>query len=211
MRRAALATLACAAPFAAVAADDAPKVSDEGAPKISAAINGSYYAMRDEPDFGVVVASVNRGPLRFEARHNYEARHATSAFIGWKFAGGEDVTYDVTPIAGALFGAAHGGIAGVEASVAWRSFDAYVEAEYVDDRNDHSNRYVYAWSELGFRPLEWLRFGIVGQRTHVVHTDRDLQRGPFVQLIFRSVSVGVYAFNPDAGSRYTVVSVAASF
>jgi hypothetical protein len=87
----------------------------------------------------------------------------------------------------------------------------YVEAEYVHDGGDAASSYTYAWSEVGFRPVEWLRIGIVGQRTRVVNTDRDLQRGPFVQLAFGKVSVAVYAFNPEAASRYTVVSIAASF
>lgn len=188
----------------------AAQSADDGS-RWSASINASYYAMRDEPDFGVVVAAVNRGPLRFEARHNYEARHATSAFVGWKLAGGEALSYEVTPIAGGLFGAAHAGIVGVEASAAYRAFDAYIEAEYVHDNGDAAGHYVYAWSELGFRPFEWLRIGIVGQRTRIVHTSRDLQRGPFVQLAWGKVSVGVYAFNPDAASRYAVISIAASF
>jgi hypothetical protein len=70
---------------------------------------------------------------------------------------------------------------------------------------------VYAWSEIGFRPLEWLRIGVVGQRTRIVHTSRDVQRGPFVQIALGKVSVAVYAFNPDASSRYAVLSIAATF
>ncbi len=183
----------------------------ESEPKYSGGITGSYYAMRDEPDFGVGVASVNRGSLRFEARYNYEAKHATSAFVGWKFAGGDTVTYEVTPIAGALVGAAHGVIPGVEASVAYGKVDAYVEAEYVIDRDNSADNYFYAWSELGWRPVEWLRVGLVGQRTRIVHNDRDLQRGIFGQLALGSVTVGVYAFNPDAASRYTIVSIGVAF
>lgn len=183
----------------------------EPVPKYSASVTGLYYAMRDEPDFGVGVASVNRGSFRFEARYNYEAKHAISAFVGWKFAGGDALTYEVTPIAGALFGTAHAVIPGVEASVAYRTFDAYVEAEYVIDSDHHSDSYFYAWSELGWRPVDWLRVGLVGQRTRVVHNDRDLQRGIFGQLTLGAVTIGLYAFNPDAGSRYAIVSVGMSF
>lgn len=199
----ATATVLCSAGAAAQSADDGTTWS--------ASINASYYAMRDEPDFGVAVASINRGPLRFEARHNYEARHATSVFVGWKFSGGEAFSYEVTPIAGGLFGSARAGIIGVEASATYGALDAYVEAEYVHDGGDAASHYVYAWSELGFRPLEWLRVGIVGQRTRVVHTSRDLQRGPFIQFALGKVSVGLYAFNPEGASRYTVMSIAASF
>lgn len=209
MRSVTLACRTCAAAAALCATGAAAQATDDGS-KWSASVNASYYAMRDEPDFAVFVAAINRGPFRFEARQNYEARHATSAFVGWKVTGGEAISYEVTPIAGGLFGAAHAGIVGVEASAAYRTFDAYVEAEYVHDSGGASH-YVYAWSEIGFRPLEWLRIGIAGQRTRIVHTSRDLQRGPFVQLAFGTVSVGVYAFNPDVASRYAVISIAASF
>ena len=210
MRRARLATRLVAAAAAVYTAGAAAQSADDET-TWSASINVSYYAMRDEPDFGVAVASINRGPLRFEARHNYEARHATSVFVGWKFSGGEAFSYEVTPIAGGLFGSARAGIIGVEASAAYGAFDAYVEAEYVHDAGDLAGHYVYAWSEIGFRPLEWLRVGIVGQRTRVVHTSRDLQRGPFIQFALGKVSVALYAFNPEGASRYTVMSIAASF
>jgi hypothetical protein len=167
--------------------------------------------MRDQPDFAVGVAALNRGPLHLEARYNYEVRDAGSAFVGWKFAGGESVTFEVTPIVGALFGAARGFVPGVEASVAWGPLDAYIEAEYVNDREQPGTSYYYAWSEVGWKPVEWLRLGLAGQRTRTVDTGRDLQRGLFAQLTAGKVTVGIYGFNPDSGSRYVIVSLGAQF
>ncbi len=89
-------------------------------PAWSGAVTGMYYAMRDQPDFGVGVGSLDRGPLHLEARYNYEARDAGSAFVGWKFAGGDSVSYELTPIIGGLFGAARGVVPGLEASIGWR-------------------------------------------------------------------------------------------
>jgi len=48
---------------------------------------GYYYAMRDQPDFGVGVATLDHGALHFEARYNDEAPKSTSIFAGWKFHG----------------------------------------------------------------------------------------------------------------------------
>jgi hypothetical protein len=201
-----IATPALLAAGAALAAEDG---SAERA--LTASVNGSYYAMRDEPDFSIVVAAVNYGPFRVEARHNYEARHATSVFAGWKFGGGDTWKWEVTPIAGVLGGSERGGIVGLEGTLARGAFDAYAEAEYVDSHIASSDSYVYAWTEAGWRPVEWLRIGIVGQRTRVVHTDRDIQRGPFAQVSYKAATLSVYAFNPDASSRYTVVSLALAF
>jgi hypothetical protein len=176
-----------------------------------ASVTGYYYAMRDEPDFGVGVATLDYRRWRFEARYNYEAENAGSAFIGYRFSGGDAVTFEITPILGALFGAARGVVPGVEASVAWGPFDAYVEAEYVDDRRNPGTSYTYAWSEVGWTPAEWLRVGLVAQRTGTVDTGREIQRGVFAQATVDRVTFGVYFFNPDASARYVIGSIGAQF
>jgi len=185
--------------------------ADAGDREWTGAITGNYYAMRDQPDFGVGVGTLDRGPLHLEARYNYEARNAGSAFVGWKFSAGDTVTIDVTPIIGGLFGAARGVIPGVEASVGWRSFDIYVEAEYVHDLADSSASYTYSWSELGWKPADGLRVGLVGQRTHTVDTGRDFQRGVFGQVSAGPATLGIYAFNPDSGSRYFIAALGLRF
>jgi hypothetical protein len=204
MRSVGIVTLVMAAsPVAALAAEP------DAAP--SFAVTGYHYAMRDQPDFGVGVATIDHRQWHFEARYNYEVRNAGSAFVGWKFKGGETVTFEVTPIVGGLFGGARGVIPGVEASVAWGPFDAYIEAEYVNDRSQDSGSYYYAWSELAWKPVEWLRVGLVGQRTHTVDSDRDLQRGVFAQVTVQRLTFSVYGFNPDSSARYVVASVGVRF
>jgi hypothetical protein len=196
-----------------IAADPAcatePKGSSES--HVSVAATGYWYAMRDQPDFGVGVATLDRGPLHLEARYNYEARDSASLFAGWKFSGGDAVTWSVTPILGGLFGDARGVVPGVEASVAWDTLDFYVEAEYVRDLDDASASYFYAWSEIGWTPAQWLRVGLVGQRTRIVDNGRDLQRGVFVQFVAGNATLGIYAFNPDSGARYVIGSFALRF
>lgn len=199
-----LVIVALADPRAASAEGDSDKA-------LSGSITGFYYAMRDQPDFGVGVASLNRGSLHLEGRYNYEAHDAGSAFVGWNFSGGETVTFAITPIIGVLFGSTHGVIPGVEASVAYGPFDAYIEAEYVYDRQNHSDSYYYAWSELGWKPVEWLRLGLAGQRTLVVQTDRNFQGGVFAQLTLGKATLSVYAFDPDRASRYTIFALGAQF
>ena len=117
----------------------------------------------------------------------------------------------MTPIIGGLFGAARGVVPGLEASVGWRAFDVYVEAEYVRDLDDSSASYYYAWSELGWKPVDWLRVGLVGQRTRTIDNGRDLQRGIFGQVSVGQATLGVYAFNPDSGSRYVIVALGVEF
>ena len=173
-------------------------------PEFSATATAYWYVMRDQPDFGVGVATLDRGPLHLEARYNYEARDSASLFAGWKFSGGDQVTWSATPIIGGLFGAARGVVPGLEASVAWESLDFYIEAEYVRDLDDASASYFYSWSEIGWTPAQWLRVGIAGQRTRIVDNGRDLQYGVFAQLMVGKATLGIYAFNPDSGARYVI-------
>lgn len=194
---------------AAVALPGIASAAEESAFSGSAAY--SYYAMRDQPDFSVGVAAMERGRLRVEGRYGYEARDGASLFGGWKFEGGDAVTFSVTPMIGALFNKARGVVPAVEASVGGGKFDAYIEAEAVHDLESHQSSYLYAWSELGWSPAKWVRLGAVGQRTRLVDTDRDIQRGLFVQIVGERASVAAYAFNPDAASRYWVISVSARF
>jgi hypothetical protein len=200
-------------PFMAFVLAEGQAAAAEGASDttLSGSLTGFYYAMRDQSDFGVGVAALNRGPLHLEGRYNYEARDAGSAFLGWNFSGGDTVTFAITPIIGALFGSTHGVIPGVEVSIAYGPFDAYIEAEYVYDSHDQTNNYYYAWSELAWKPVEWLRLGLVGQRTRVVQTERDFQRGIFAQVILGKATLSAYAFNPDTGSRYAIIALGVQF
>ncbi len=197
--------------YIAGATAHAAEPAAEGAPAVSASLTGSWYAMRDQEDFGIAIGAIDVGSLRIETRHNYEARHATSVLVGWRFSGGDTIAWEMTPLIGALAGSTRGAIAGIEASVAYRAVDLYVEAEYVEETGGQGDSYFYAWTELAFRPVEWLRVGVVGQRTRVVDADRDVQPGVFGQVEIGKATIGVYAFNPDAASRYTVVSLGLSF
>jgi hypothetical protein len=86
--------------------------STSDAPRWAFSVTGSYYSFRNQDDFLLAVATAERGPLHLEARYNYEAQDSGSLFAGWKFSGGEKLTYELTPILGAVFGQKEG-IAGV--------------------------------------------------------------------------------------------------
>ena len=111
-----------------------------------------------------------------------------------------------------MFGETQGIAPGFEASLAYGVADFYIEAEYLYDSRVQEDSYTYAWSELGFSPAKWLRFGLVGQRTRVYNSDRDIQRGGFAQLIFGKMTLGFYVFNPDdSADRVAIVSLGAEF
>ena len=167
--------------------------------------------VRGGENYTSAIAIADRGALHLEARYSYESVGARSAFVGWTFSGGEAVTWELTPLLGGAWGDTRAFVPGFEASVAWRRLDLYVEAEYVRDSSEHDDSYFYAWTELGFRPVEWLRLGIAGQRTRVYGNERDIQRGPFAQLTWGPVTIGGYWFNPGSNDQIFVGLVGAPF
>lgn len=167
--------------------------------------------VRGGENYTSAIAAADRGALHLEARYNYESIGARSAFVGWKFSGGETLTWEFTPLLGGAWGATKAFVPGFEASLARERFDLYIEAEYVRDNAENTDSYLYAWSELGFQPVEWLRLGIAGQRTRAYGGERDIQRGPFLQLTFGPFTIGGYWFNPGSDDQVFVGSIGASF
>lgn len=167
--------------------------------------------VRGGDDTTSAIAVADRGPLHLEARYGYEAKDSRSAFVGWTFSGGETVEWELTPLLGGAWGPVQAFVPGFQASLAWGRFDFYVEAEFVRDRSDSADSYNYAWSELGFKPLEWLRLGAVGQRTRAYGGEREFQRGPFVQVSVGRATLGGFWFNPGSKDQVFVGSIGFTF
>lgn len=114
------------------------------------------------------------------------------------------------PLSARSPGEAHGHIAGLEASVGAGRLDYYLEAEYLPARAGRAG-YLYAWSELGYRPVEWVRLGVVMQRTRVYGGDRDIRPGCLLQFTVRNCTAGVYWFNPGAEAQVVMLSLGFRF
>lgn len=181
------------------------------APEWDFAATGYWNAPRAGGGYASGIFAADRGALHLEARINYEALHAQSAFVGWTFSWGEAVKLEATPIVGGVTGDVRGPIGGLELALSAGRFDAYLEGERVHDRSDAAASYTYVWSELGWRPAEWLRVGAAAQRTRIWGGDRELQRGPFVQLTRAGLTVSGYWFNPGSSAQVAIVSLGVTF
>jgi hypothetical protein len=175
------------------------------------AITGYPTFIRGGENYASAIAMADRGRLHLEARYNYESLGARSAFVGWTFSGGEKITWKLTPLLGGAWGTTQAFVPGLEASVAFGRLDFYVEAEYVRDSTARTDSYIYAWSELGFRPVEWFRAGLAGQRTRAYGGERDIQRGPFAQVTWGRATIGGYWFNPGSNDQVFVGSLGVTF
>ncbi len=210
----AFAAVVTVAATSAVAAEDehgGRRASAPAKPSWEFAISAYPTVVRGGENYTSAIAVADRGPLHLEARYNYESVGARSAFVGWTFSGGEAITWELTPLLGGAWGTTQAFVPALEASVAWKQFDFYIEAEYVRDSNQRTDSYFYAWSELGFRPVDWLRVGIAGQRTKTYSNERDIQRGPFAQMTWGPVTIGGYWFNPGSNDQVFVGMIGATF
>ena len=168
---------------------------------------GYVYVVPDAADYLQPTLTADRDGLHLEARYNYEDRDTASAWVGYKFSGGQILTFDATPMLGGVFGNTTGIAPGFELTLGYRGLELYSEGEYVFDTSDSSGSFFYSWSELTFAAVDWLRFGLVAQRTRVYQTDLDIQRGLLVGISLEHVDLTFHAFNPG-GEGQTLVFAA---
>jgi len=190
-----------------VATNSPPPTIEDDARKWSFSATVMGYLVPDSRDYVQPTITADRGWLHLEARYNYEALETGSAWVGYNFAGGEKLAWEVTPMLGGVFGNTTGIAPGYTGSLSWWKLELYSEGEYVLDTRDSSGNFLYNWSELSLAPVEWLRFGLVTQRTRAYQTDRDIQRGLLVGFSYKKLSFTAYVFNPDE-SRPTLVLAA---
>ena len=206
-----LALLLVLAAIPAHAEKDSPPATQDSPAEWELAATAYWNKPRGEDSYVSGIFAADHDALHLEARSNYEAVDSQSVFVGWTFTGGETLKYKATPLLGSVSGDKRGPIAGLEATLYYGRWDYYIEAEYVHDLDDHKASYVYAWTELGYRPVEWLRAGIAAQRTRVYGEGRDIQRGGFAQVTFDMWTLGAYWFSPGASDQVSIVSLGLAF
>ena len=112
---------------------------------------------------------------------------------------------------GGVFGNTTGIAPGYKGSLSWWKLELYSEGEYVVDPGDSSGNFFYTWSELALSPVDWLRFGLVTQRTRAYETDLDIQRGFLLGVSYRKFDFTAYVFNPDESQPTLVFAGGVSF
>jgi hypothetical protein len=185
-----------------------PPNSDPLSPEFSLTV--ATYVVPDTRDYAQPTLTVDYEWLHVEGRYNYESYDTASLWLGCNFSIGDQLTLDFTPMVGGVFGDVNGVAPGGKLTLGFWKLELYSEIEYLFDTDDHTGNFGYAWSELALAPWEWLRFGLVGQRTNAYDTDVDIQRGLFAGFAYRWLSLTTYVFNLDQSEQTVVVSVAAS-
>jgi hypothetical protein len=169
------------------------------------------FIIPGEQDFLNPTFYARHNKLHLEARYNYEDFQTTSLWAGRRFEFGKDMKFVFVPMAGVVFGNTNGMAPGLEMEIIYKKFDFYSESERVFDFHTKDNNFFYQYGELAMRPVKAIRAGMVVQRTRVVDTERELQRGAFAEYYYKSFRAGVFAFGPFSEARYWIASVSIDF
>jgi hypothetical protein len=185
------------------------KEVDEKAWSFSA--SASTYIVPNDQEYVQPTLTADRGWLHLETRYNYENLETGSAWVGYNFSGGEKLEWELMPMLGGVFGNTTGIAPGYKFSLVYWKFDLSSEGEFVSDVGTSEGSFFYTWSELSLSPVDWFRFGLVGQRTRAYQTDVDIQRGLLVGFSYKKIDFTTYVFNLDRDKPTWVFSVGVSF
>jgi hypothetical protein len=169
------------------------------------------YFPPDDRHYAQPTVVADYGALHLEGRYNYEDFKTGSAWVGWNFGFGEKLRVDGTLMMGGVFGETDGLAPGYHLTVSLGRFELYSEGEYVVDLKDATNDFFYNWAQLGYSPFDWLSVGFASQRTRAYRTGLDVQRGLFVGVTYKDVSLTTYVFNPGWETPTVVAALAVSF
>jgi hypothetical protein len=172
-----------------------------------------YSGPPDDHGYGTGILYADRGALHLEGRYNYEDLDTASLWAGWTLASeGEQWSLSATPMLGAVFGQTEGVAPGLEVDASWWRVGWYAEAEYLFDLEDSDDDFFYMWSTLMLGVTDWLRAGIVTERSKLIDTDLDVQRGLALEFTVDVVQLGLCTYNlGDEDDQYSVISAAVSF
>ncbi len=169
------------------------------------------YILPDQDGYASPTLSADRGWLHLEARYDYENLRTGSLWFGYNFSAGKGLILSVTPMVGGVFGRATGIAPGCEASLTYKKVELSVSNEYVFDTGNKSGSFYYSWPQLTYSPLDWLRVGLVAQRTKAYHTSLDTQRGFLVGLSHNKFAFTAYIFNAGWTDPTAVLELGINF
>lgn len=171
----------------------------------------STYIVPDDQDYASPTIAVDHKRLHLEARYNYEDLQTGSGWIGTNFSVGETWAFEATPMIGGVFGSTDGIAPGWKLSLSHGMLELYSESEYVFDLHDSADNFYYNWSEATLSPVDWLRFGLVVQRTKVYQTEFDVQRGFLIGCAIKNVNLTANVFNWGWEDPTVVLSAGVDF
>jgi len=155
--------------------------------------------------------TADRDWLHLEARYNYEELKTGSVWLGWNFSTGKKLQFEITPMLGGVFGDITGVAPGYTITIRYKPFELSTQGEYFFDAGTSSGNFFYSWSELSASPADWLRLGIVVERTQASGFSSDVRRGPLIGFKYKEVNLTTYWLAPGSDEATFVFAVTFNF
>jgi hypothetical protein len=187
-------------------------LSDSTKPEWRFSAWAEMFILPGEQDFFNPTFYARHGKLHLEGRYNYEDFRTTSLWAGRRFEFGKSVKFVLVPMGAVVFGNTNGMAPGLEMEIIFKKFDLYSESEHVFDFRSKANNFFYQYGELAFRPIHALRGGMIVQRTKLIESKRELQRGAFAEYYFGKLRAGIFYFSPfSPDDHYWIASFSVDF
>ena len=169
------------------------------------------YFVPESPDYVQPTLRVDHRLLHLEARYSYEDLLTGSAWVGVNAGGGAEVWWEITPMLGGAFGRTNGLALGYEGAVGFWKLELYSEGEYLFDFDPSADDFFFNWSEFTLSPFDWLRFGVMAERTRVFSSGRELERGLLAGVSWGPAFLTLHLLNPDDTRPVIIVAAGGTF
>jgi hypothetical protein len=163
----------------------------------SVSIVADGYVVPHAVFFVSPIIAADRDWLHLEARYNDEDQSTGSLWLGYNFSGCRKLVWEVTPMIGGVFGNTSGIAPGFQASFSYKKLSLSSSGEYVFDSKQRNAGFFYSWPQLAYSPTDWLRAGLVAQRTKTYRSRLDTHRGLLVGFNYKKYELTVYVLNPS--------------
>ena len=185
--------------------------SERDEPKWEFSLSTFTYLAQHTRDYVNPNFTADRDWLHLEARYNYEDLKTGSVWVGCNFSVGKKLKFEVTPMFGGVFGDISGIAPGYTITVSYVSIELSTQGEYFFDAGTHSGDFFYSWSELNCSPADWLRLGVVVERSKASGSSTDIQRGPLIGFKYKDVDLTTYWLAPGSREAKFVFAVTVNF
>jgi len=154
-----------------------------------------------------VLHYMNKKGWYTEARYNYEDINTGSIYVGRNYAGGKKVTYEVTPMAGIVFGNYKGISTATNIELAYKQMFFSGQLQYTINNEQQDNNFFYNWSELGCKLFNKFYGGVSVQQTKLYNSKLTNSVGVLLGFETGKITVPFYLFNPLSKDRNLVMGL----
>ena len=165
-----------------------------------------YYYMNNKAfSFTPVLWYQGNSGWYAEVRYNYEAEKTLSVFMGKTFVNTSSFSYCISTMAGVVTGEFNGVALALNAELEYKKLFFSLQSEHTFSIENRNTNFIYCWSDVGYRPFDWLSTGFSIQQTSLCGA--KFEKGFFIRAQWRNWGLPLYVFNPEKAGKYVVLGL----